>query len=220
MTDLLVATTNAHKLCEIAAVLAPLGVLTVGLKSVTIGADRSAADLPEPVEDAATFAANAQIKAVYYAHKTGRPCLADDSGLEVDALDGAPGVRSARYAGVGSTGADRDTANNDRLLRELVGVPKAGRSARFVCAMCLAAPTGEILAASRGVLAGVIADAPRGGHGFGYDPLLELPDGRTSAQLSPEEKNARSHRGAAARAIAAKLPESLQKHPRMNAASA
>ena len=217
MTELLVATTNPHKLGEIAAILAPLGVRVVGLADVPIPRGtgvspvrdhapvRSAADLPEPIEDADTFATNAAIKARHYAARTGRVCLADDSGLEVDALGGAPGVRSARYAGVGADRVARDRANNDKLIHMLEDVPDHERTARFVCAMCLAAPSGEILATSRGELAGVITDQPRGAHGFGYDPLLELPDGRTGAELSPDEKNARSHRAAAARAIAPAL---------------
>ena len=195
--QLLFATSNEHKIEEVAAILSPMGIAVVGL------AGAGAADAPEPVEDGATFAANARIKAVHYARAAARPCLADDSGLEVDALGGAPGVRSARYAGTGGARADRDRANNEKLLRELAGVPRAARSARFVCAMCLAGAGGAVLAETSGVLEGVIADAPRGSNGFGYDPLLDLPEeGRTSAELAPAEKNARSHRGRAARAMA------------------
>ncbi len=210
MTDLIVATTNQHKLGEIEAILSPMGVRVLSLDSVTLDSGQPATALPEPIEDADTFAGNAQIKAVYYAKALGMPCLADDSGLEVDALDGSPGVYSARYAGVGSTSGDRDTANNAKLLGALADVPQKKRTARFVCAMCLASPTGQTLATSQGVFAGVITDSPRGDNGFGYDPLLELPDGRTSAELSPEEKNARSHRGAAVRAIADQLPACLE----------
>jgi len=158
------------------------------------------------VQDADTFEGNARLKALHFARLTNLWALADDSGLEVDALDGAPGVCSARYAGVGATRAARDRANNERLLRELESVPDERRTARFVCAMCLAAPDGRILAETRGTFEGAIARAPRGTNGFGYDPLLELPgEGRTSAELSPEEKNARSHRGEAARRMAAWL---------------
>ncbi|RMH23433.1 MAG: non-canonical purine NTP pyrophosphatase [Planctomycetota bacterium] len=215
MPEVLVATSNPHKLDEIRAILAPLGVRAIGLSEapVTGGTgvgSRSAADLPEPIEDADSFAGNAEIKAVAYARLTGRPCLADDSGLEVDALGGAPGVRSARYAGVDGPRDVRDAANNDRLLRELAGVPRARRGARFVCCMCLASPAGAVLATSRGEMAGVIADAPRGANGFGYDPLLELPDGRTSAELPPDEKNRVSHRAAATRAIAPELARLLR----------
>jgi len=164
-----------------------------------------AADITAPIEDGDTFEENARIKAFHYATALNRTCLADDSGLEVDALKGAPGVRSARYAGVGATRPDRDKANNDKLLRKLAGVPDDKRTARFVCAMCLATPRGKIIAESRGECAGHIGHEPRGVHGFGYDPLLVVGYGRTSAELSPEEKNALSHRGQAARAMADKL---------------
>jgi len=214
MVDLHVATTNRHKLIEIAEVLEPMGVRVVGLDTITLADGSAAADLAEPIEDADTFAQNASIKASYYAKAIGRPCLADDSGLVVDALDGAPGVRSARYAGVDANRDQRDKANNQKLLRELALVPQKKRTARFVCAMCFASPTGQTLAQSEGVFQGVITDSPRGANGFGYDPLLELPDGRTSAELSSEEKNERSHRGAALCAIAPKLIEALKRSNR------
>lgn len=203
----LVATSNPHKLQEIRAVLAPLRIHARSL------ADAGADHLPEPAEDADTFEGNARIKARCYAAATGDPCLADDSGLEVDALAGAPGVHSARYAGAHADRAQRDAANNEKLLRELEAVPDDQRSARFVCAMCLAAPDGRVLAEARGTFEGRIARAPRGANGFGYDPLLELEDGRTSAQLTPEEKNTRSHRAQALRAIAPKLLASLSPAP-------
>jgi XTP/dITP diphosphohydrolase len=197
---LLVATSNPHKLEEIAAVLTPLGVEMIGLS------DLEGALPPEPVEDGDTFEANARIKAIAYASATGRPCLADDSGLEVDALDGAPGVHSARYAGIGDTRDERDAANNRKLLAALEGVPDDQRNARFVCAMCLAEPDGSVRLETRGTFEGRIGHAPRGSNGFGYDPLLVLPDtDGTSAELSPQAKNARSHRGVATRAIAEQL---------------
>ena len=209
-STLLIATGNPHKLEEIRAVLEPLGIHALGL-----------ADLPnappggyaEPVEDADSFLGNATIKARAYAAATGRLCLADDAGLEVDALCGEPGVHSAYYAGPFDDGApreERDRANNDKLLAALAHLPEGdpGRSARFVCVMAAAEPSGRIVANSRGEFPGSITSSPRGSNGFGYDPLLQLPDDpRTSAELSPEEKNARSHRGAAARAIAPKLRE-------------
>jgi len=196
---ILVATSNPHKLEEIAAVLGPVGIETVGLEDIGL-------DVPEPIEDGETFEANARLKAAYYARAARRPCLADDSGLEVDALGGAPGVYSARYAGLGETRAQRDAENNAKLLRELNDVAREKRTARFVCAMCLADEHGEVLAETRGEFAGVIIDEARGSNGFGYDPLLWLADvGKTSAELPPEQKNARSHRGAATRAMAERL---------------
>jgi len=195
-SPILIASSNPHKVEEIAAVLSPLGMDVIGLDAIGF-------DVAEPVEDGETFEANARLKAVYYARAAGRACLADDSGLEVEALGGRPGVFSARYAGVDSARAVRDAANNAKLLSELRDVPAARRAARFVCAMCLADGRGNVVAETRGEFAGVIIDEPRGSNGFGYDPLLWLADvGRTSAELSPAEKNARSHRGAAARAMA------------------
>jgi len=200
--EILIATTNTHKLEEIQAVLAPLEIKAFGLDSI------ENLNVEEPIEDAETFAGNARIKALHYARATGRMCLADDSGLEVDALNGEPGVYSARYAGIGESREERDRANNEKLLcvlREL-NFPIEQRTARFVCSMCLADPTGGIIAETRGVFEGLIGKEPRGSNGFGYDPLLYLPDVvKTSAELSPEEKNARSHRGAAARAMAERI---------------
>jgi XTP/dITP diphosphohydrolase len=199
MDEVLVATGNPHKIEEIRAVLAPLGLRVLGL-------DDCGGSFPEPDENGATFEANARIKAVAYARMTGRAALADDSGLEVDALDGAPGIFSARFAGIGSTRAERDAANNRLLLDRLRDVPSDRRTARFVCAMCLADADGSIVAETRGEFGGVIIDAPRGANGFGYDPLLFLPElGCTSAELSPDEKNARSHRGHATRLMAERL---------------
>ena len=200
--EILVATSNPHKVREIEQVLAPLGFRVLGLDAV-------GREVPEPVEDADTFEGNARIKAVAYARALGKACLAEDSGLEVDALGGAPGVYSARYAGEGTTRAERDRANNDKLLRAIAALPAdASRRARFVCAMCLVDAEGRVLFETRGTYEGIITDTPRGVNGFGYDPLLLLPDlGKTSAELPPEEKNARSHRGAAARAVAAYLKD-------------
>jgi len=199
--QLLFATSNPHKIEEVRAILSPLGFDVTGLDS--LGSIPS-----EPIEDGDTFEANARIKAIAYANSAGRICLADDSGLEVDALNGSPGVHSARYAGIGNTRAERDAANNAKLLRELMAknLPLEERTARFVCAMCLADEHGNILAETRGEFPGLITDDPAGFNGFGYDPLLWLPDRQcTSAELSTGEKNARSHRGAAARAMATML---------------
>jgi non-canonical purine NTP pyrophosphatase (RdgB/HAM1 family) len=193
---LLFATTNVHKLAEAEAILKPLGFAVVGLASVQ-------GDYPEPVEDGETFEDNARLKARYYARLSGIRCLAEDSGLEVDALGGAPGVYSARYAGATGSASARDRANNEKLLAELAGVPVERRAARFVCVACVAEPGGEIVAEARGTYEGVIAGEARGGNGFGYDPLLYLPDvGCTSAELASEQKHARSHRGKALRELA------------------
>jgi len=207
--EVVAATGNPHKVAEIRAVLAPLGVRTLALDEVTTPDGVPGSELPEPYEGADTFAGNARIKAAAYARALGRPCLADDSGLEVDALGGEPGVRSARYAGEGDDREERDKANNDKLLAKMANVPDGRRDARFVCCMCLASTEGECLAESRGTFEGTIGRAPKGDNGFGYDPLLVLEDGRTSAELPPEEKNARSHRGEALRGIAPKIVEAL-----------
>ncbi len=198
---LLLASSNPHKVQEVRAIMGPHGIEVIGLDALK---DRP----PEAVEDGRTFQDNARIKAVHYAKATGRMCLADDSGLEVDALGGEPGVRSARYAAASGTRADRDAANNAKLRAQLRGVPTGRRTARFVCAMCLADKSGTVIAETRGTFEGVIADAPRGSNGFGYDPLLYLPDaGCTSAQLTPQQKNARSHRGEAARKMAERIAQ-------------
>jgi XTP/dITP diphosphohydrolase len=197
--DLVVATGNPHKVDEIRAILAPHGVRVLGL-------DDLGASVPEPDEPGDTFEENAAIKARAYAAALGRTVLADDSGLEVDALGGRPGVHSARYAGVGATREERDAANNAKLLHELSGMPMDRRTARFVCVICVAAPDGRVVATARGTFDGVIIEAARGSHGFGYDPLLFVPDaGCTSAELDPAEKNRRSHRGQAVRALVPKL---------------
>jgi XTP/dITP diphosphohydrolase len=199
--SLLVATTNPHKVRELREVLTPLNIQVRGLSPEQNGLD-------EPVEDADSFEGNARIKAVYYARALGLPCVAEDSGLEVDALGGAPGVYSARYAGSTGEREQRDRANNEKLLAELARLGPVDRSARFVCALCLVDAQGRVLFEARGSYGGVIAEAPRGTKGFGYDPLLYLPElGRTSAELTPEQKNARSHRGAAARALATYLKQ-------------
>jgi XTP/dITP diphosphohydrolase len=196
---ILFATTNPHKVRELRGVLEPLGIFVRSLDSLS-------AVPPEPDEDQDTFSGNARLKAIAYARATGLSCLAEDSGLEVDALGGAPGVHSARYARSAGTRDERDRANNEKLLGALAGVPPDRRTARFVCAMCLASPEGHVLVETAGTYEGVIAEAPRGSGGFGYDPLLYLPDtGRTSAELTEREKAERSHRGKAARQLAREL---------------
>lgn len=197
--DWVFASSNPYKLREVTQILAPLGVSIRHLGELSL-------ELYEPEEDADTFEGNARLKALSYAAQTGQCCLAEDSGLEVDALGGRPGVHSARYAGLGATREERDQANNDKLLLELADVPDSARSARFVSTFCLVEPSGNVLCETRGTYEGVIARQPRGENGFGYDPLLWLPDlGKTSAELSPEAKNARSHRGKALRALLSAL---------------
>jgi len=202
--ELLLATSNPHKLEEAGAILGPLGIKVIELNQIN-------ASLPEPVEDAATFAANARIKALYYARATGHLCLADDSGLEVDALDGRPGIYSARYAGTGETRQERDHANNQKLIGEIAALTEPRPAARFVCSLCVAGPDGRIIAETQGTFDGVMTTTPKGTNGFGYDPLLYLPDvGCTSAELDPAAKNARSHRGKALRRLAEQLPTLLR----------
>ena len=193
MTELVVATRNAGKLREIGHLLAGEGIAVLGLEAFP--------ELPEVVEDGDTFAANARKKAETIAQLTGRPCLADDSGLAVDALNGAPGVHSARYAGMQGD----DAANNARLLRELAHVPDSQRQAAFCCVMALCRP-GEGTTLFEGRVTGRILSAPRGHGGFGYDPLF-LVDGcdRTMAELPLAEKNRLSHRGQALRQVVAEL---------------
>lgn len=189
MATILLATGNPGKLRE--------------LRELTAGAPltwRSLADFPdvsEAVEDGATFVENARKKALHYHAATGLPALADDSGLEVDCLAGAPGVHSAYYAGL-----PRDDArNNQKLVAALAGVPDRERVARFRCVMAFAAG-GEVRFETVGSVEGLIVDLPRGSNGFGYDPHFLLPDrGCTTAELPPADKNAISHRGQALRAM-------------------
>ncbi len=182
-----VASNNHGKLAEIRSALA-----VPGLEFVSAG-DLDA-EWPSPDEDGETFEDNARIKAVSARERFGLAALADDSGLEVDALDGAPGVYSSRFAGPCAT----DAQNNERLLTALSGVGSSERTARFRCTIVLQDADGIELVAT-GVCEGRIGFEPRGEHGFGYDPLFE-PDaaaGRTMAELTLAEKNAISHRGAA-----------------------
>lgn len=202
-TAWVLATGNPHKVREVSEILSPHGITLLSLQDV-------GGSLAEPEEDGATFADNARLKARYYALHTGRPCVAEDSGLEVDALGGAPGVFSARYAGVDGTRAERDAQNNAKLLRELAEVPWERRTARFVCAVCVANPDGTVVAETYGTYAGHIGFEPKGENGFGYDPLLYLQDvSKTSAELTPKEKHERSHRGAAFRALVQRLGQRL-----------
>lgn len=186
-----VASHNPDKLRELGRVLDHPGWELVGLPE---GA-------PRPDEDGATLLDNARIKARSAAAFTGLPAIADDTGLEVDALGGRPGVHASRFAGPTATYAD----NVAKLLADLTGVPPARRTARFrtVCVACL--PGGEEVV-GEGVLEGVITDRPRGGGGFGYDPVFEIRGtGGTLAELTEEEKNQRSHRARAARDLLLRL---------------
>lgn len=188
------ASNNPGKLRELDAVLRPMGWELVTQGSLGVS---------EAEETGTTFEANALLKARHAAACTGLAALADDSGIEVDALDGRPGVYSARYAGPQCD----DEANNRLLLQELEGVPEDRRSARYQCVIALVRDAGDrnpLIA--RGAWEGRILDAPRGHNGFGYDPLFYVPThGCASAELDPDVKNAISHRGAALRALVEQL---------------
>lgn len=247
MLELVVATGNPHKVEEFNALFAHaadagpsaggagsgvsggLRVRAIGLKDLAGG------PFVEPEEVGTSFEQNASIKAMSYARQTGRLCLAEDSGLVIDALDGRPGVISSHYCTdgreVGMSRAERDAANNGRVLAEMVGVPEEMRSARFVCVIALAEPRAGLLVRVRGVFEGRIGSEPRvpsGENGFGYDPLFLVADataaaggggggggrgdGRggafsvTSAELAPEVKNRVSHRARACAELLARLP--------------
>ncbi len=182
---MVLATRNKDKGRELAALLGDLGIVIKTLAEFP--------DAPEVIEDGETCEANAVKKAVAIAHYTGLPAVADDTGLEVEALGGRPGVYAARYAGEDATYED----NWSKLLRELEGVPREKRRARFVTVAALAEPNGSVRTAT-GLLEGFIAEKPAGTEGFGYDPVFCVPElGKTLAELSPEEKNRISHRGRA-----------------------
>lgn len=197
METLVIATGNPNKLREIKSLLKdfPIQVQSkdeVGLADVEIE------------ETGTTFEENALLKAKGIQQYTGTMVLADDSGIAVDALDGAPGVYSARYAGEGCD----DEQNNAKLLNALEEVPEEERGARFICSMVLLFPNGKILKAE-GVTEGKIGFERKGQGGFGYDPLFVLPNGKTMAELSPKEKNQISHRGKALRKIKDLLEEAF-----------
>ena len=191
------ATTNMGKVREIAEPVAKFGVQVVSLNDVSVG---------EIVENGETFAKNALIKARTVAAQTGLCALADDSGLEVDALHGRPGVRSARYGDDWELlpGESRDGRNIRKLLHEMEGIPEERRGCRFVTCMALVRPDGREMTVE-GHWEGRILTAPRGENGFGYDPVFFDPEiGCTAAQLTTEQKTARSHRGRALRAVLAR----------------
>lgn len=192
--EILIATQNAGKIREIAELLKDLPVTLRSLKDF--------GDIAEPEETGSSFAENAALKAEYYAQKTGLRALADDSGLEVDALGGAPGIFSARYAGAGANDARRI----EKLLDQLNKTGDKNRLARFVCAVAVADEKGEIIYAATGICDGKIAFAPRGNNGFGYDPIF-IPENfsATFGEISSVEKQEISHRARALNKIIAFL---------------
>ena len=215
MTDgrarLLIASGNPGKLREFQRLLAAGGWDLVTPTEAGIGGLAVA-------EDANTYRGNAARKARAYANAARLPALADDSGLEVDALDGAPGVRSARYAGERASNAD----NRRKLLDALAEVPPRQRMARFRCVVALALPYGPDVRMGEGIVEGRIARDERGGGGFGYDPVFELADGRRMAELAEDEKNQISHRAHALRDLRGALDalrETVERHERGGAAN-
>jgi len=195
---LLIATHNPGKIREYQTLLADLPLLVTSLRAEGI--------VDDVEETGETFAANARLKARAYAHQSGLWTWADDSGLEVDALDGRPGVYSARYAGPSATDRDR----YQKVLAELQQYPERPRSARFWCVVAIASPDDEIFTTEASVEGEIIAVA-RGEHGFGYDPIFYLPDlGKTMAELPAEIKNQISHRGKASAAAKALLQRRFQ----------
>lgn len=187
--DLVLATRNAAKRDELHRILAGAGIDVRLLTADDV-------DVPQVEETGQTFTENALLKARASAQRTGLPVVADDSGLVVDALDGEPGVYSARYAG----GHGDDAANLEKVLAKMEG--EGRRGARFVCVAALATPDGREWTVE-GTVEGVLTDAPRGSAGFGYDPIFQpLGETRTTAEMTPQEKDAISHRGKAFRALA------------------
>lgn len=196
---IVVATKNAGKVKEIRTLLAGLPFEVVSPEIL--------GDIAEPEETGNTFDDNAILKAEYYAAHTGMACLADDSGLEVDALGGAPGVYSARYAGIDAT----DDDNNARLLRELSKCGDTGRVARFCCSLAFCDDNGETIL-TRGICEGEIITEPRGTAGFGYDPLFYMAKyKKTLAEMSVAEKNLVSHRGKALRLMVDELKRYMER---------
>ena len=197
MNKIVVGSRNSGKIREIQAVLADLPYCVTGLSDQTI---------PDAEETGTTFQENAILKARYYCQHTGEYCLADDSGLEVDALNGAPGVYSARYAGEQAS----DEENNQKLLSALTAIPMQRRTARFRSVLALAGPDGSLMLAE-GVCEGIVLFEARGTGGFGYDPLFFMPDQRkTLAEMTLAEKNLASHRGNALRAFKQQLVQAAK----------
>jgi XTP/dITP diphosphohydrolase len=199
----IIATHNPKKLEELSRILKPLGIQAVTATDLGF-------NLEEVEETGSTFEENAVLKAAAACKQSGLPAVADDSGLEVDALQGAPGVLSARYAGDNATDTDR----NNKLLAEMADIPEDKRTARFVSAICCVFPSGDMVTA-RGECNGKIGYQPVGENGFGYDPLFIVSNGLSYAQLSNEDKDAISHRGNALRLFSARLKEYLEKTGRI-----
>ncbi|MBQ1967657.1 MAG: XTP/dITP diphosphatase [Clostridia bacterium] len=190
---IIIATHNKHKLQEMSRILSPMGYEVVTDRDLGI-------ELTDAEENGKTFLDNARIKAESGCKESGLPCIADDSGLCVDALDGAPGVFSARYSGVHGD----DDGNNKKLLSELDGVPTEKRTAHFACAICVRFPDGSEVTAT-GKCEGYIGYEKKGTNGFGYDPLFMVGD-RSLAEMTAEEKDAISHRGNALKELQKILP--------------
>lgn len=194
----IIATNNQKKLKELERILNPLGINAVSAKDEGISLD-------DVEETGITFAENALLKAEAAFKKTGLPSVADDSGLCVDALDGRPGIHSARYAGENATDSDK----NNKLLSELKDVPEKDRTAHFTCAICCILPDGEKIEVE-GRCEGSIAFEPHGNGGFGYDPIFKYSD-KSYAELSSDEKDSISHRGKALRKLKTELEKYLYK---------
>ena len=186
MRSLLLATTNRHKIEEYRAIFADLPFQLLSLSDISLDMDVE--------ETGTTFQQNAELKALAYAQASGMLSLADDSGIEIDALGGQPGIYSARFLGPNVSYAERFRV----ILERLHGLPVTQRTARFRCVITIAEPSG-VLQSVEGTVEGIIADAPLGEHGFGYDPLFLVPEyGKTMAEMQPELKHRISHRGRAA----------------------
>lgn len=190
---IIIATHNKHKLQEMSRILSPMGYEVVTDRDLGI-------ELTDAEENGETFLDNARIKAESGCRESGLPCIADDSGLCVDALNGAPGVFSARYSGIHGD----DDGNNRKLLSELEGIPTEKRTAHFACAICVSFPDGSEVTAT-GKCEGYIGYEKKGTNGFGYDPLFMVGD-RSLAQMTAEEKDAISHRGNALKELQKILP--------------
>lgn len=197
MKTFVIASNNPKKVNELNRILNPMGITAKTAKEMGVSLD-------DVEETGTTFVENARLKARAAFERTKLPCIADDSGLMVDALNGAPGVYSARYSGENAT----DSANNEKLLAELSQVQPARRTAKFVCVICCILENGKEIIA-HGECIGTIATKPQGNDGFGYDPLFIVKSGKSFAQLSPEEKDKISHRGNAIRILKQQLSKEI-----------